>query len=114
MSLIYQWIDLVWIPIALLVAHKPHRLLTAGLILICALSLRLQVELMDSIGFDTGILSFMNTPLFQRGIMVYGFVIALFLVLAYFSPRTSKMVFFAAGLSIYILAVCLSTIIMIL
>ena len=43
---LYQWIDLLWIPVALLTMEKGKRLFTVGFICACVLLLRLQVELM--------------------------------------------------------------------
>lgn len=113
-QLIYQWIDLIWLPISWFAVHKQHRLKALIFILTCFITMRTQIELMYSTGFETGILPFMDTPLYTRGSIVYSIIIALFLILAHYSPRTRDVVFFAASLSIYIFAFCVSMVIMLL
>lgn len=109
---LYQWIDLLWLPIALLVTHKGHRLLAMGFVLACVLTLRMQVELMDYIGHPYGFLGILATDVYIRGLIAYGAVITLFLGLAYFSRHTTRMVFLAAALSLYILAFAASMLLM--
>lgn len=113
-AFIYQWIDLVWLPIGWFAVHKQHRVKTMAFLITCILTLRTQVELMQSFGLDTGLLPVMDTPLLSRGLIVYSIIIAFFLVLAHYSPRTSKMIFFAACLTIYIFAFCVSMVVMVL
>lgn len=110
---IYQWIDLLWIPVGLLTVHKGQRLLTTGFVLACIFSLRTQIELMDSIDRGGGLLGFWNAGLYERGLVVYGFFIALFLILAHFSRNTKGVIFLAAAISIYILGFCVSMLAMI-
>lgn len=107
-DLVYQWIDLIWLPVGWFAVHRQHRLKTVLFIAACVLTLRTQVELMDSIGFDTGFLPLLKTPLYTRGLVVYSVVIALFLVLAHYSRATQKIVFFAATLTVYFFAFCIS------
>ena len=103
---------MLWLPVAALAVNKRHWLLTGGFIAACILSLRLQIEMMESFNYPHGILGLMDAPLFQRGLITYGVIIALFLLLAHFSPRTRPIVFMSAALSVYIIAFCISTIIM--
>lgn len=113
-SLLYQWIDLLWVPVALLAAHPRHRLFAVAFVLACAFTLRLQIELMASIGFEAGFLQLIETPLFNRGLITYSIITAFYLILAYFSPRTSTIVFMAASLSMYVLAFVASMLVMLL
>ena len=113
-DVIYQWLDLLWLPIGLFAVHKGQRIKTAIFIITCVLTLRTQIEFAESFGFSTGVLNILHSPLLYRGYCVYGFFIGVFIVLAYFSPKTEKMVFFAAALSMYILAFCISFLSMIL
>lgn len=113
-SLIYQWIDLVWLPIGWFSVHKQHRVKAMIFIITCVLTLRTQIELVESTGYDKGFLPFFDAPLYTRGLVVYSIIIALFLILAHYSPRTRKMVFFAASITIYIVAFCVSMFVMLL
>lgn len=110
--LIYQWLDLLWLPAALLAVHRGQRLMAAGFVLACVFSLRMQIELMASLGFPQGILGFLNAGLYNRGLITYSLVTALFLVLAYLSPNTKGAIFLAASISLYILSFCTSMLVM--
>lgn len=112
--LIYQWIDLLWLPVGLVVAHRGQRIKTAVFVLTCVFTLRTQLELMAEIGFPAGILGLWNLGLYERGLIIYGLLIAAFLALVYFSPRTRGVVFLAAMISVYILGFCISMLAMLL
>lgn len=113
-DLLYQWIDLIWIPISIFIVHKHQRIKTVFFVLSCILTLRLQVELMEEIDKATGFFKIMDSYVFHRGLVLYGIVIALFLILAHFSPKTKPAVFLAAAISIYILSFAMSMLLMIL
>lgn len=112
-QLVYQWIDFIWLPVGLIVVNKKQRIMTVAFILTCLLTLRTQVEIMESIDFNTGILPFMKSSMLSRGMVIYSIVIALFLILAYYSPFTRGYIFFACVLTIYIFAFVLSMTLMI-
>ncbi len=112
--LIYQWIDLAWLPVALVAVHRGHRILAAAFVLICVFTLRLQLELMDSIGYGHGIMGLMKASLYSRGLVCYGMVIGLLLILARFSPGSMKVVFLGASLTVYLFAAMLTMIVMLL
>jgi hypothetical protein len=112
--LLYQWIDLLWVPVALFMTHKGHRVMGMAFVLSCVFTLRLQVELMDSIGFPDGILGLIHADAFKRGLIVWGILIGLFLLLARLSPNAFYAVFMAAALTIYFLAFTASTVLMVL
>ena len=114
MDLFYQWIDLIWIPIAMVVVHKRQVLKSIAFILACILTLRTQIEIMESIDRANGILGWVDMGLYERGLIIYGLLIGVFLILAHFSPRTHGAVFLAAILSLYILGLCASMIFMVL
>lgn len=109
-----SWIDLLWIPIALLTAERGKRLFTAIFAGACILLLRLQVELLRGIGFSKGFLGFMTSDILYRGMVVYGLFILLFLILAHFSKGGDKNIHIAASITIMIAAFCVSTFIMVL
>lgn len=112
--LLYQWIDLLWLPVSMVAVHKGQRLHTAAFILVCIMTLRAQVELMQHIGHSRGLIGLMHSGAYERGLVVYGIVFALFLILAYFSPHTKGIIFFAATLSVYIFTFCISMLVMVL
>jgi hypothetical protein len=111
-QIIYQWIDFLWLPIGFFTVHKSQRLMTLAFIFTCLITFRTQVELIESTGFETGFLGIMHSSLHSRGIIVYSIIIMLFLILAYLSPQTKGVIFFAATISIYLLAFCMSMLLM--
>lgn len=113
-ALIYPWIDLLWLPIGVFVAHRGQRVKTAGFILCSIMIFRMQLELMASIGYPDGFLQWIDLGLYERGLMIYGGIFALFLVLTHFSPNTKGAVFLAAALSMIFLGFCISMVAMLL
>lgn len=111
--LLYQWIDLLWLPISLLVVHKGQRLKTLAFLGACILMFRTQLELMQSIGHPDGFLRWIKLGLYERGLIIYGLLFAVFLLLARLSPNTKGVVFMAAALSLLIFGFCISMIAMV-
>lgn len=109
-----NWIDLLWLPAGFFIVERGKRLLTMGFILSCMILLRLQVELLDEGGFPNGIMGFMESGILTRGMVTYGVFIALFLLIARFSPGVDKSIHIAASISVFFAAFCLSTLIMVL
>lgn len=109
---IYHYVDFLWLPVAWFTVAKQHRWYGQAFVLTSLVTLRTQVELMKSTGYETGFLPFMHSHIFPRGMIAWSIIIALFLILAYFSPRTKPVIFFAASLSIYIFAFCFSMLLM--
>lgn len=100
-----EWLDLLWLPFALILLHKGQRLKAAAFILACIFTLRLQIELFNVMGHAQGFTPFLNDfTLHQRGYAVYGFFILAFLLLSYFSPMTTRVIYFAAAISVYFMA----------
>lgn len=112
-AVIYQWIDLLWIPVALVAVHKGQRLKTVIFMLVCIMTLRAQVELMAHIGKPSGFTGLLEAGAYERGLIIYGIIFALFLLLAYLSPSTKGIVFFAVTISLYILSFCFSMLVMV-
>ncbi len=112
--LLYQWIDLLWVPVALLATHRGHRLMAAAFVLACVFSLRLQIELMQSIGFPNGIMGLLHADAYPRGLVAYGLLIGFFLLLAHLSRGTFYAVFIGAAVTVYFIAFALSMFVMVL
>lgn len=113
-NIIYQWIDLFWLVMVLVAVHKQHRLLAAGYVLSCVFMLRLQVEIMGSIHYSTGILRVMDSDVFDRGLIVYSVFYLLYFLMAHYSPGSRQVIFMAASLSIFFFALSVSTFVMVL
>jgi len=111
-GVVYSYLDFLWLPVAWFVVSKRHRWYGVAFVFTCLVTLRTQVELMTSTGYETGFLPIMHSHIYPRGMIVWSVIIALFLLLAHFSPRTKDIIFFAAALSTYVLAFCLSMLLM--
>lgn len=109
---LYHWLDAFWLFPALFLMEKGKKLLTCLFILSCVLLLRLQLELMNSIGFPRGVLGWVSMGLYERGLVVYGLFTAFFLLIAYFSKGSAKSIHMAASITILITAFCLSSLVM--
>lgn len=110
----FQWMDLLWIPFALLVMERGKRLFTCAFVLSCVLLLRLQVELMQQIGHPHGFFRWLDSTIFTRGLVTYGAFIGFFMLLAFYSKGGDKNVHIAASITIMIAAFCVSSFIMVL
>ena len=111
---IMNWVDLAWVPFAMLAVHKGQRFKAVMFVLSCVLTLRLQLELMTEIGYPNGIMPFMTYPLMDRGLITYGAFIALFLLLSHFSREKDGYVYMAAAITVFMAAFCVSSFILIL
>ncbi len=109
---ILDWLDFLWILIALIFLQKDQKLKGVLFILACMLSLRLQVELMTEIGYERGFLPFMTLPVLYRGYMVYGLFIGIFLLLGHVSKEKNSFIYMAAAISVFVIAFCVSMAIM--
>lgn len=108
------WLDLLWVPVALLCLHQGQRMKGAFFVLICAFIMRLQIQLMEEIGFGNGFLTLMSTPLHTRGLIVYSLFILIFFLLSYYSPKIDKFVHIAASITIFTAAFVVSFAVMVL
>jgi hypothetical protein len=114
MDILLNWLDLLWIPAAFMLLPLRQALKMTLLILSCVFTLRLQIELMEQIGYPYGILSLLDFPQLWRGYVVYGGFITLFFVLSKFSKNVSAYVFIAASLTFYFAAFFTSSVVMML
>lgn len=109
---LYPWIDLLWLPVGALAVGRGKRLMTLAFIATCIISLRTQIELFQAIGYPNGILGWLKLGLYERGLAIYGVLIALFLILAHLSPRTSGVIVLAVTITLYIFGLCASIVAM--
>lgn len=112
MSQLFEWIDLIWLPIGLLAVHKQHRAWAAGFFICCMIMMRLQVELIESTGFGSGFTGFIEMDVHRRGQLTYTLFYILYIVLAVYSPGTRGTIFMAATISSFFMAMLTSMVIM--
>lgn len=112
-QLIINFIDLIWVPVAWLVVHRHQRVWAIFFVLLCAITMRLQIELVYSTGSQNGFIPFLfDSDVKLRGTLIYGIFCALFLLLMYASPRSPWSVLLSAALAIYFMAFSISLIVM--
>lgn len=109
---IYANLDLIWIPIAILSVHEGQRVNSAVFCAFCYMSLRMQLEVLNAFDAPNGFFDLLTMDPYIRGLASYGFVTILYLLLSIFSPNTKGAVFMAASLSLYFLALSISSVIM--
>ena len=100
----YQWADLLWLPAALAMTHRGHRLLACGFVAACLLTLRLEAEIMEAANRPAGFTGLLGWSAAARGEIVFGLAIAVFLLLARMSRGAAAVVFLAAMLIVYLFA----------
>ena len=113
-DLLYYWIDVIWIPVLFFGVHKKHRWWALGFVISTMILIRLQSEIMISIGYEFGIVGYMTTNVYTRLLAVSSFFYALFLLMAHFSSQTRGVVFMAASLSIFFMVFLVGSIAMVL
>ena len=111
--LLHNALDALWLPLALVCVYRSQRLKAVGFVLLCMLTMRLQIELVETTGFKTGFTGLWKWPLLFRGYCVYGAFTTLYLILSRLSPRTSGAIYLAATLSIFFMAFVVSSIVLI-
>lgn len=114
MDIALNWIDLAWVLIALLILHKGQRLKGAIFALLCILALRLQIELMNGIGYPNGFLNILDFPLLHRGFIAYGAFIAVFFSLLHYSREKNHYIYIAAAITVFTIAFCVSSFVLVL
>ena len=112
--MIFEWIDLIWVPVAAIAVHTGQRVKAVAFVLACVFVMRLQIQLMEDIGFPGGFFDVMVTPLYIRGLITYSLFILGYLLLSYYSPETDRFVYMAASITIFVAAFCVSTAVMVL
>jgi hypothetical protein len=114
MHFIIQWIDLVWLPLAWLVVNKEQRWWALGTLFCCMLVMRLEIELMESIGHSHGILGFIKGHVRNRALVLYSLFYGAYLLFAWYSPFSKGYLFMAASLGLFFMALFSSMLLMLL
>lgn len=108
------YLDFFWVPLALVVVHPEQRVKAVIYALCCAFTLRLQVQLMEQIGYPRGLFDLWDMPILYRGMLGYAAAMTFYLLMARLSPRTNVFVMMAASITIFITAFCVTSILMVL
>lgn len=109
-----NWIDLLWLPAIFFAMNKELRWKGIVFVLMCILTLRLQLDFFHTSGGERGFMPFLDSKVIYRGYVTYGLFILGFLGLMHFSKERNTHVYIVAGISVYTIALCLSSLVMIL
>jgi len=114
MNPLLQYVDLIWLPIGFFAVHKEQRWIAVAFFIACFIMMRLQIEMMVSLGFDTGFLPLITWHVQKTALIVYTLFYVGFLAIAHWSPGSNKHIFLAASISIFFAAMLTSMVIMVL
>lgn len=109
-----QWVDSLWLLIALIIAGRKQKILSFAFILSCMAMMRLQVEMLGSMGFPHGVLSILPYHIFWRGLVVYSIIYALYFLFIKVSPGSKGSLLLASALTLFFGGFFISSFIMIL
>ena len=107
-----EWVLTAWVIPALLFTHSEQKIKASFFVLLLALVLKLQVEMMGSLGFQKGFTGFVPFTAEARGLFVHSFFILLLIGISIFSKHTRPIIYLAACLSLFFLSFFLSSFIM--
>ena len=105
---------MLWLLLALFFVHGKQRLLATSFFIASMVMMRLQVELMGAIGYERGIIGVISMPVFSRGLIVYSAFYLGYILLAHYSKESRPAVFLAASISIFFMALFVSSVVMVL
>lgn len=109
---ISNWLDALWIPVALFAVHKGQKLKALFFVLVCMGVLRLQVEVMRSINHASGFTGLIGMDAFKRGMIVYAVFILFYLAISWYSPGSRGAIYLAASMTIFFAAFLVSSLAM--
>ena len=99
----------VWIFVAGLVVHKAQRVKAMIFCVVAIVTMLLQIELVLSFNIDAGLTGWWEMPVDQRGIIGWSVAILCYLLLSWASPASRGVLYFAASMSIYLIAVIVTS-----
>lgn len=111
-SLVYNWLDLFWIPLALIVLPKNQWLESMTLIICSIIMLRLQIETLSQYNFQEGFTGWFDFDLYHKGLFAYSLVIAAFMILSLILQKNGWIIHLSWVIGIVFQALIFSTIIM--
>lgn len=104
MDFIFQWIDVVWLPLGLAVVHKAQRPVAAAFFIGSMVMMRLLIEMMGAIGYPYGLIGLMDLSVQKRGLITYSVFYLLYIILLYISPRVFRPVLLGASITVFFIA----------
>lgn len=112
--MLYYWIDLIWVPVLFFGVHKRHRWYASGFAVVSIILVHTLSEIMTSIGYEYGIMGFMESKVHTRLLIVSSVFYTVLLGIAHYSPRTEGVIFMAESLSLFFIIFVVGSIVMVL
>lgn len=106
-----DWLDLLWIPVALVILPRFQWLEALSMIICAAIMLRMQVELAQGAGAEYGLTGWLVYPAFYKGMAVYSAAIALYIILMLVLVRYHWRAHILLSFSVFFNAFILSSIV---
>lgn len=111
-SILYNWLDLIWIPITFIVLPR-IQWLEALIVIICSsIMLRLQIEVVETYGRVQGWTGWLPYDAYHKGLVTYSVIIAIYILLMLFLVKNKWKAHFLLSLSIFFNAFIISSIVM--
>lgn len=114
MTFILQWLDLAWVPAALLVVHRHQRWIALGFFAGSMLMMRLLIECAHSLGIDHGLTGLIKTSLLVRALIVYSLSYMIYIGWLYVMPKAYKSMLMAGSLLLLLVTAGLCSVVMVL
>lgn len=114
MKFVLQWIDLGWLLMGLCLARKDQRLWVLGFFVCSMIMMRMMAELMDSIGYPSGLIGLMETPVLTRGLLIYSVAYVLYMAIVRYSPNAHGTLLMALSLAFFFAAFFICAFVMVL
>lgn len=109
MPLFVHYIDFIWLPIALLTVPRGRRIIAVFFLIATMIMMRLQVELLEFIGYPYGILTLIDWSVFLRASFVYNAFNAGFIIFLCLSKEANTPLVMAAAMSAFFTLLTVST-----
>lgn len=113
MDIIYQWLDLIWIPIALVVLPRKQWVEALVLIACSAVMLRLQIDMVEQYGKPGGITGWLPFDLYHKGLIAYSLVIVVYIIASLMLYRHGWLIHLSLAIGVFFNAFIISTIVMV-
>jgi hypothetical protein len=103
-EIIYRWIDVLWLPLVFFFVSKRHRMMLLSFILISMVVMRLQIEIIESTGFNFGFLGLSTLSVHARAMIVYTISYLILFISDLFLPKIEKIGFMSLCLAVFFMA----------
>ena len=110
-----HWLDSIWLVCAIIAVEGwPRKIKALAFVAICMIMLRLQIALVQQMGYPDGLLPLMNLSPFHRGVIAYSLVIMTNFILVHYFPATRGVFYISLSLGLFFTGFTLSSVLLLL